>query len=56
MYINFWLFLIASITMIGSFAKIVISSNNGKIVKTIFTVSSIVFLITFIIGSQGIYK
>lgn len=51
MYINFWLFLLSSAIMIGSFAKVIMSENNGKIVKTVFTISFVVFLITFVIGA-----
>ena len=53
MYINFWLFLLSSVIMIGSIAKVIMSENNGKIVKTIFAISFIVFLITFIIGTYS---
>ena len=51
MYINFWLFLLSSVIMIGSLTKVIMSENNGKVVKTIFTISCIVFLITFVIGA-----
>lgn len=50
MYINFWLFLLSTAMMIGSLTKIIMCEDNGKIVKTIFTISCIVFLITFVIG------
>ena len=51
MYINFWLFLLSSTIMIGSLAKIIMCEENGKAVKTIFTLSCVVFLITFVIGA-----
>ena len=51
MYINFWLFLLSSTVMIGSLAKIIMCEDNSKIVKTIFALSCIVFLITFVIGA-----
>ena len=50
MYINFWLFLLSSVIMIGSLAKVIMSENNGKIVKTMFAISFVVFLVTFVIG------
>lgn len=50
MYINFWLFLLSSAMMLGSLAKIIMYEDNGKTVKTIFIISCIVFLITFVIG------
>ena len=53
MYINFWLFLLSSVVMIGSLVKFIMSENNGKIVKTIFAISFIVFLITFVIGAYS---
>lgn len=53
MYINFWLFLLSSVIMIGSLTKVIMSENNGKIVKTIFVISFIVFLITFVIGAYS---
>lgn len=51
MYINFWLFLLSSTIMIGSLAKIIMCEANGKVVKTIFAISCIVFLLTFVIGA-----
>ena len=51
MYINFWLFLLSGTVMIGSLAKIIMCEDNGKVVKTIFILSCIVFLITFVIGA-----
>lgn len=53
MYINFWLFLLSSAIMIGSLAKVIMSENNGKIVKTLFAISFVVFLITFVIGAYS---
>ena len=53
MYINFWLFLLSSAIMIGSIAKVIMSENNGKIVKTVFIISFVVFLVTFVIGAYS---
>ena len=53
MYINFWLFLLASAIMIGSLTKVIMSENNGKVIKTVFTISFVVFLITFVIGAYS---
>lgn len=53
MYINFWLFLLSSAIMIGSIVKVIMSENNGKIVKAVFAISFVVFLVTFVIGAYS---